>query len=49
MLVGLVGDHLTLRDFGPYLWTYMFITDAVIMLLMDFGPYGTIFTAINAR
>jgi hypothetical protein len=43
-LVGLsVGDHLLLRDFGPYVIIFMnvcvVLTLAMAMLSRDFGPY----------
>jgi hypothetical protein len=40
----LVGDHLLLRDSGPYGIIFMnacvVITVAMVMMLRDFGPYG---------
>jgi hypothetical protein len=43
----LVGDHLLLQDFGPYVIIFMnacaVTTVTMIMLLRDFGPYGVIF------
>jgi hypothetical protein len=43
----LVGDHLLLSDFGPYVIKFMNmcvdITVAVVMLLRDSGRYGLIF------
>jgi uncharacterized YccA/Bax inhibitor family protein len=46
----LVGDHLLLRDFGPYEIIFMnvcvVITNAMVKLLKDFGPYGIIFMTV---
>jgi uncharacterized YccA/Bax inhibitor family protein len=47
MLVAwLVGDHLLLRNFGPYVIIFMnvcvVITVAMVMLLRDFGRHGTV-------
>jgi uncharacterized YccA/Bax inhibitor family protein len=43
----LVGDHLLLRDVGPYGIIFMNVcvvrTVAMVMQLRDFGPYGIIF------
>jgi uncharacterized YccA/Bax inhibitor family protein len=40
------GDHLLLRDFGPYGIIFMnvrfVIAVAMVILLWDFGPYGTV-------
>jgi hypothetical protein len=39
----LVGDHLLLRDYGPYRIIFInvcvIITDAMLMILRNFGPY----------
>jgi hypothetical protein len=49
VLVCLAGDHLLLRDLGPYGLKFMnlcIVKSAVtVMLLRDFGPYG-IFTIV---
>jgi uncharacterized YccA/Bax inhibitor family protein len=46
----LVGDHLLLRDFGPYGLIFInvcvVITVAMVMLLRNFGPYGIIFMTV---
>jgi hypothetical protein len=46
-LVGwLVGNHLLLRDFGPYVIIFMImcgLTLSMVMLLRDFGLNGIIF------
>jgi hypothetical protein len=43
----LVGDHLLLRDFGPYGIIFMIIiTVIMVMLLRDFEPYGVIFMTL---
>jgi hypothetical protein len=44
----MVGDHLLLRDFGPYgiFMNVCVITVAMVILLRDFGPYGIIFMII---
>jgi hypothetical protein len=43
----LAGDHLMLRDFGPYGIIFMnvsvVITVAIVMLLRNFKPCGIIF------
>jgi hypothetical protein len=43
LVAWLVGDHLMLRDFCPYVIIFMnvrvVITVAVVMLLRDFGSY----------
>jgi hypothetical protein len=47
LVVWLVGDHLLLKDFGPYgiiLMNLCFVvTVEMVMLLRDFGTYETIF------
>jgi hypothetical protein len=54
--VWLLGDHLLLRDFGPYGIIFMnvcvVITVAMVILLQDFGPYvvniyDCVFTTLN--
>jgi hypothetical protein len=46
----LVGDHLLLRDFGPYgINIYdvcAVITVAMVMLVRDFGPDGIILMTV---
>jgi hypothetical protein len=43
----LVGDHVLLRDFGPYgiifMNVFVVITVAMVMMFGDFGPHGIIF------
>jgi hypothetical protein len=50
VLVGkLVGDHLLLRDFGPYAMfmnVCVVITVAMAMLLRDFGSYVIMFMTV---
>jgi len=47
----LVGDHLLLRDFGPYGIIFMMacvgLTVAMAMLFGDFGPHGIIFMTVS--
>jgi hypothetical protein len=46
----LLGDHLLLRDFYPYVNIFMnvcvVITVAMVMLWRDFGPYGILFMTV---
>jgi hypothetical protein len=45
----LLGDHLLLRDIGPYEIIFMNlcgITVATVILFRDFGPYGIIFMPV---
>jgi hypothetical protein len=40
----MVGDHLLLRDFGPYgIICVCVMTVAMVMLLWDFGAYRIVF------
>jgi hypothetical protein len=47
----LVGDHLLLRDFGPYgiilMNVFVITTVAMVMLLRDFGSFGIICVFAN--
>jgi hypothetical protein len=47
----MVGDHLLLRDFGPYgdlifMDMRVVTTVAMVTLLRDFGPCGIIFMTV---
>jgi hypothetical protein len=50
LVAWLIGDHLLLRDLGPYgiifMNVHVVITVAMVMLLRDCGPYGIIFMSM---
>jgi hypothetical protein len=50
LVTWLVGDHLPLRDFGPYgiifINVCVVMTVATVMLLKDFWPYWIKFMAV---